>query len=317
MGGDLVSPVTWIKVLMNAVKYEPSCSLQIAESIGPLVSCMCKDTERKFFKRNKHWTDGGIYYFVWLISNVESNGGNRQVIDVLLQREELLTSIVQWGFWNDEHRPDLVEDLGSVLCGVVVKFGRNITRLLVHTISDETNNVSTKDKTLLEAIGAASIVSEQYDPTCMVSFVEGLVQQMKTNELDRSDLTTYIALTITRGVVTETIDLGLNYATEFTRAFSLALVLISIMRQGSDTRTAFAIRAGLIEMTLCFVDRFGEHESFADESFRGMRSSLCSTIGHLLKGIHSISYIRRLRRQSGARVEVSRRNWYGYNKTQD
>jgi len=127
----------------------------------------------------------------------------------------------------------------------------------------------------LEDIGATPIASKQYDPTCMVSFVEGLVQQMKTNELDRSDLITFTALVtigvdcVDRGVITEAIDLGLNFATEFTRAFSLAFVLIHIMRQGSDTRTAFAIRAGLIEMTLCFVDRFGEHESFADESFRG------------------------------------------------
>ena len=38
--GDLVSPVTWIEILMRAEELEPSCSLQIAANIGPLVKCI-------------------------------------------------------------------------------------------------------------------------------------------------------------------------------------------------------------------------------------------------------------------------------------
>ena len=40
-GGDLTSPSTWIKVLLKAHQFEPRCRLQIAQNIGPLVSCMC------------------------------------------------------------------------------------------------------------------------------------------------------------------------------------------------------------------------------------------------------------------------------------
>ena len=53
--GDLVSPSVWINVLVRADASEPSCGLQIAKNIGPLVRCMINDTERVFFKSNKHW----------------------------------------------------------------------------------------------------------------------------------------------------------------------------------------------------------------------------------------------------------------------
>ena len=66
-GGDSTSPSTWIKVLLKAHQFEPRCRLQIAQNIGPLVSCMCGDTKRVFFKSNKHWRQS-ILPFVELIS---------------------------------------------------------------------------------------------------------------------------------------------------------------------------------------------------------------------------------------------------------
>jgi len=194
--------------------------------------------------------------------------------------------------------------LGSAACGVVVKFGRGITRLLVHSIAAVIPNVPTKDMTLLEAIGATPIISKSYDPTCMISYVEGLIHQMKTNGFDKSDLDSLNTISIAvdcvdKGLITETINLGLNLATEHTCAFSLALAMIPMMRQGAymnppygyvnDSRVAFAICAGLIEMYLCFIDRFGEHESFVDESFRGVGSSFYNMISLALRDIHSIS----------------------------
>jgi len=34
-----------------------------------------------------------------------TNGGNKQITEVLLQYDGLLTSIIQWSFWTD--RPDI------------------------------------------------------------------------------------------------------------------------------------------------------------------------------------------------------------------
>jgi len=285
VGGDLVCPSRWIEVLIKTIKYEPGCSLQIAESIGPLVRCMCNDTERIFFKSNKHWREGiailiGVIYHMTKSNLVpDANEGNKEIIDVLLQHDGLLTSIVQWGFWNGEYRPDLVEDLGS-LCGIVVTFGRNITRFIVHSITDAT----TKDKPLLEAIGATPIVSKAYDPTCMVSFLEGLIHQIKTDGWNQSDLLTFNELwsgidCADKRVVIEMIDLGLNFTTQYPCALSLALFMLPMIREGctgqkegvpNDSRCAFTIRTGLIEMCFGFIERFREHESFANDPSGGV-----------------------------------------------
>jgi len=56
VGGDLKSPLSWIKVLARA---DMDCGLQIAENIGPLISCMCNDTDRLFFKSNTYLLEGG------------------------------------------------------------------------------------------------------------------------------------------------------------------------------------------------------------------------------------------------------------------
>ena len=39
--GTLQSPSHWINLLQKATLQKPSCRLQIAENIGPLVKCMC------------------------------------------------------------------------------------------------------------------------------------------------------------------------------------------------------------------------------------------------------------------------------------
>ena len=67
--GDLRTPATWIEVLLNGAVDVASCRLQITENIGPLVRCMCNDTERLFFKSNKHWNES-IVSFVQLITTI-------------------------------------------------------------------------------------------------------------------------------------------------------------------------------------------------------------------------------------------------------
>ena len=57
IGGDLSSPSTWIRLLLRTSMSKPSCCMQIAENIGPVVRCMCKDSKRLFFKSNKHWRE--------------------------------------------------------------------------------------------------------------------------------------------------------------------------------------------------------------------------------------------------------------------
>lgn len=63
VGGDLSSPNRWIDILVKASSREPTCRMQIAENIGPLVKCMCGDTKRLFFNSSMHWGES-IHSFV-------------------------------------------------------------------------------------------------------------------------------------------------------------------------------------------------------------------------------------------------------------
>ena len=177
-GGDSTSPSTWIKVLLKAHQFEPRCRLQIAQNIGPLVSCMCGDTKRVFFKSNKHWRQS-ILPFVELISilicfEIEDNLGDldkkKVVVEALLQHEGLLQSIVQWGFWVEEYRPDITKELDIEDCTEIVGLGRDIAALLS----------ATSAQSRIETLGTTPIVSKQCDPSCLVSYVAGLVRFMKT-----------------------------------------------------------------------------------------------------------------------------------------
>jgi len=113
VGGDLKSPTSWIHIISMGSLHEPSCKLQIAQSIGPLVRCMVNDTERLFFKNNKHWRQG-IAVFVYLVLNLnvielrEKQLGSMKIVEALLNHEGLL--IIQMGFLR-EYRPDIVKEL--------------------------------------------------------------------------------------------------------------------------------------------------------------------------------------------------------------
>ena len=99
VGGNLPSPSSWISIIMRADELEPSCRMQIAQNIGPLVRCMCADTNRVFYSNKKHWRES-IVHFVDLITrmidraNNERGDENKMIVDTLLLHDGLLRSIV-------------------------------------------------------------------------------------------------------------------------------------------------------------------------------------------------------------------------------
>ena len=272
---NVQSPSIWIRVLQQAVSREESCRVQVAKNIGPLVSCMCNDTKRLFFKSNKHWKEG-IMSFVRLISNLIYLSGIKKanVIDPLLEYEGLLASIVQWRFWGEEHRPDIAKELSMVqndLCKDIVELAETITADLI--------DYSTKfdDSELLTTIGTIPIINKEYDPNCMVSFVEGFICHLKTAEWDDgvNILNSLIgdADCVDKGVITGMIDLGLNFIDDYNDYNKAKFVIGKSMgmvqhwisaddneAEQSDTRVALAIRVGLIEMCLNFIERFHSHK---------------------------------------------------------
>jgi len=294
VGGDLKSPLLWIRVLVAASHVEPSSKLQIAKNIGPLVRCMVNDTERRFFKSNKHWKEAILKFFN-LVANVielrEKQLESMQIVEALLQHEGLLRFIIQMGFWR-EYRPDIVKLLkseGMTFSGTVLD-SRVLIDILVSGMEGESRI------RLLETIGTSPIVNKEYNSACMTSCVAGLVCQLKDDTLlgtpyikegnfidQRKSIFGVLqrlvieADCVDKGFIIELIDLGTNYSSHHETAIYVALLSLEMIHQGapekkqlrgdiiSDTRSAFAIREGLIEMCLAFIECFSKHESFGED----------------------------------------------------
>jgi len=285
VGGDLKCPSTWIRLLIKSNELEPSCWLQIAENIGPLVKCMCNDMHCVFFRSNTRWRDA-IGHFVELIHKMV--GWGEESIEVLLRHEELLRSIIQWGFWGKETRADLIRELGVETCEAIGKLGRQITTVLIgrcFTFTD--NTITVEGRSRLESIATTSIINKEYDSTCMVSFVGGLIQCMDATGWEGGISNNLLQVLIgnayvDKGVIKSMIDLGLNSAT-YAEAVDLAgmscdMVLRKSIEDGhrhilSDTRIAFAIRSGVLDMCLGFIEKF-ETELGTDKVII-IRASMC------------------------------------------
>jgi len=144
-------------------------------------------------------------------------------------------------------------------------------------------------------------VSKEYDPNCMVSYVAGMIQMMKATG-DNDYFSVIMGFLnddidfVDKGVITEVVDFGINFTNDFdTAAFVARITHDMLLRdiqinecQPSDGRTAYAIRAGLIEMCLSLIERFGGHESFVyardcDEE------SLFDILRDTIENVHNIS----------------------------
>ena len=301
---QLKTPVPWINILMTASIAEPSCSLKIVESIGPLVECMCDDMTRLCFKSNKHWRES-IYPFAGLIHKLLCTSANRcangsdtedsmKVIDALLKHECLLQCIIQWGFW--ESRPDIVNELPTKDCEAIVDIGIAAAKVVIAIIGQS------RDWQQIGSIGSMSIINEDYDPTCMVSYTEGLLSQMKRqgsimDEFQFSLLQSLLIFAdcVDEGVINEIIGYGTNNTSDLVSADRLTSLSFPMILQMTDdenclpcdTRTASAIRAGLIEMCLNFIGRFGDHESFRIDDDDTL--SLFDNVENAFEKVHEVS----------------------------
>ena len=313
--GNLVCPSLWIKVLWRAATESESFRLQIAQNIGPLVRCMCADTERLFFKSNIQWRKA-IWPFAELIfclvcggTSMEENSDGLNTIAPLLQHEGLLTTIVQWEFWDETLRPDIIEELQHEHLQQIRVLGSSITQYLVKVVydgeSEDVISLSEGNLNLVQTIGSAPVVSKEYDPSNMVSFVAGKIQTMKATGStggfsNMLQLLIRHADCVDEGLIKEVIDLGVNTSDYATALFVGEMSSSMLVRtrnvvkklplvgdcQTSDTRVALAIRNGLIEMCLGFIRQYGWRESFSDETFL----SLSDYLERLFEIVHSTSF---------------------------
>ena len=309
--GNLQSPANWIRVVLNAVKYEPSSSMLIAKNIGPLVRCMCNDTTRLFFRSNKHWREGigsfvSLMYNMIVLNYITITDPKKSVIvDTLLQQHEgLLTSIVQWEFWEDQ-RADIAEELSVLnnnakfdVCHNISVLGRSITTELIFHFHHRGHS-----KEQIQMIGSIPLVSKEYDSTCIVSSVAGFIRRIKTDRWDEEDEDALLIMMsnedcIDKSVIREVIDLGLTFVDNHVNAEWILITTSGMVQQWlsfdqgcskpDDTRVAFAIRSGLVEMCLNFIERFHEHEFFW-EGEDSTSTSIFKRIKFISEHIHEVS----------------------------
>jgi len=340
VGSEIISPSIWITILSGVVYHDEasSCTLQIVENIGPLVKCMCDDTKCLFFKSNGDWADAVIEFvdLIRLIVNDVVKSEQRdtpemhKTIDILLQYDGLLSSIVQWCFW-DNARPDLVLKLGDKTCTTIADWSRrSLEQLVIGKGFQEHNNtrcITEFGKRWLNQLGSTPIVSKDSAPSCRVSSVAGLIRLLESSLDDggADDISTlhprllclaYLmegADCVDKGVITEIIKVG-NKLTQDSElrlvhaVASLAFVMLlrdtdirkttpytDIKGHPSDTRVAFAIRNGLIEMCFNFITCFGCRESFCRSdtnvyTFLPPSLSLFKYIESIFKAVHLSSF---------------------------
>ena len=97
VGGDLDTPSAWIRFLLTVIARDPRYCMHIAQNIGPLVKCMCSDTNRLFFKSNAHWREAIMHFVVliWyifgrtVVNSEESNDTKLNIVGTLLKHEGL------------------------------------------------------------------------------------------------------------------------------------------------------------------------------------------------------------------------------------
>ena len=276
---DSITGTTMIFLANIANDASDSFQLQIASAIGPVISCMVNDIDREYFKSNKHWHTS-LQGFIYLISNL-LHTEVAEVVLVLLEYQGLLDFIIQSMFFG-VYRLDIVNE--SVLSSeAFFNMIASATRAVDCVLASEQYNEQTDEgRKLLYRIATMPVVSKAYDPDCKTLVIFGLINLLKhyINQPSGEKKKFYsILLRLTMGdcvdkeVITSVIDLGFNYTNQYEEASGVCAVLSGILipRDGSlntgdpdvlltqpnDKRYAIAIDAGLFEMCLGLVVKYG------------------------------------------------------------
>jgi len=206
-----------------------------------------------------------------------------EAITFLIEHEGLVGSIVQWAsFWYTESCPDLFDEIGIDDFTLIHNYGKVSTRLLVEG-----------RHSLRETIASTPV---SLPGKFTVSFMVGLTRRTKMPfEEDYSSTLHHLIVDgdcVDKSVIVEMIDFGVN-SVEYEEATLVANYMFSMLYQGtvvseqylSDARVAFAIREGLIQMCLTFMERFGDQISNQND----IRTKLFSYVEGIFNAVHDVA----------------------------
>ena len=317
--GDLPSPEFWLMMLVNTVFPDNvTCKdlvlntrMEIARGIGPLVRCLTDDSKRMFFGENRFWCPC-IGYFVGL---VEALVLSPETVPILIQYQGLTEFLIECMFWNN-HRPDIVVESRTYVAErlpnpleIVVKCAsrtlREFARVDKVTIKGGVRFPDEGTKRL-ELIASTKIVSEKYNPDCKVNFAAGLFDLIKADPSEYVLLNLWFIvrhlvwaqLCIDRATIVRIVKHGLTNVKFSIDAYGLVDVLHLALvprpetagrgRNLDDDLFAAAIKAGLIEMCLHLILRFG-----ANSENEPPHDGWLDTLGYLLDGASAVSLFKK------------------------
>jgi len=157
----------------------------------------------------------------------------------------------------------------------------------------------------LQSIGRTAITTYLHDRTCTVSsYVAGLIRKVETEGWGKVDFVLLRCLIrdvgcVDKEVITEMIGLGINASSSTFSSAGLGKILelstYMVTRKDDtratsedlprDTLVAFAVREGLIDMCLSFIEKYGKLTFFLKQH---SNRSLFDHISHLLKVVHDV-----------------------------
>ena len=240
-------------------------------------------------------------------------------ITKLYQYEGLFERVVQWWFWEC-YRPDIVNESRALIPPSGIKLSTSAIKLRdmessISTLSRigwdtifyliEVARGTDNAKRMLGDIGSVPIVSRAYDPNCKVSLVGGIIRQMKKSG-DRAKyfqaLTLFVncADCVDKDVITEMIDYGCNFTSDYDDANVATQLICSMItrkkedgsQQPNDSRTAFAIRAGLLEYCTSMIARFGGDKNARD---------IMGNVSSILQIVYFLSFHKKTSKAIGAK----------------
>ena len=288
---------------------------QIATSIAPFVNCMLNEVDREYFKCNAYWHKS-VHGFIHLIENLSFS---RAAGEVLNQYDGLFDFIAQSMFWETQRR-DLMEEAKQAIRSkplqehfsiITVAAAHCADRLL--RIYDERSENGKKQ--LLDA-ATLPVVSRAYDPYCKTLFIFGVINlykvsaQAKPNE-DRRYLTPLLLRLVLgdcvdKDVIKSIINLGYSSTPYYKDAVCIGVLLSSMLiphyspldlsaefsdidvTRPNDRRFAFAIDAGLFEMCLDLIARFGTHNNGEGSDEDGYL--IPKSMTNIMEAAHSVSF---------------------------
>ena len=288
--GDLPNPGVWLSVLLNSILETGvpnketllNSRMEIARGIGPVVRCMIDDRQRMFFDEKKYWWQGpSIVSFFGILENLTYS---LETVPVLVEYEGLTEFLVQSIFW-ESHRPDIVADTHKYASFIPPDTFRIIQESAIAVLyafvnvgedgcSDEEPKFSDEEAKKMKRMASTKIVSELYNPDCKVTFVAGWFDLMKAGPSEQDSLRLWSILLqlmaaqcVDRKLIVRLVEYGTSNVTSYNDALYAVAALYDALvpplgidkgkRKPNDDLFSVAIKAGLIEMSLKMIVRFG------------------------------------------------------------